>query len=236
MDKNFCVYEHICPNGKRYIGITGKPPHLRWGKNGTGYKAHNQHFFNAICKYGWDNIIHNIIAEGITKECACEIEQNLIKKYKTNDRNYGYNKSAGGECSGYGVKRVISEETRQKISGSQKGRKLSPESIKKRVESRKGYTHSGETRNKISEATKIPVLLFSINDEYIAEYESILEASIQTGIAKQNICKCCKGFRNTAGGYKWKYKIEGASHKKEGNLWQKETGAERVAEEHTAAV
>lgn len=214
MNDKYCVYEHICPNGKRYIGITGKAPQRRWGKNGIGYKAHNKHFYSAILKYGWDNIIHNIIVEGVTKDCACEIEQSLIKEYKTNDRKYGYNKSSGGECSGYGVKRTLSEETRRKISEAQKGRKYSKESIEKRVESRKGYVHSSETRNKISDATKIPVLVFDLNDEFIAEYESILDAATQTGIAKQNICKCCKGFRNTAGGYKWKYKIEGSTHKK----------------------
>lgn len=214
MNNNYCVYEHICPNGKRYIGITGKSPQRRWGKNGISYKAHNQHFFNAICKYGWDNITHNIIVKGVTKQCACEIEQSLIKEYKTNDRNFGYNKSSGGECSGYGVKHIVSEETKRKISEAQKGRKLSRESIRKGVESRKGYTHSIETKEKIADATKIPVLVFDLNNEFITEYESILDASIQTGVAKQNICKCCKGFRNTAGGYKWKYKIVGSSHKK----------------------
>ena len=47
--------------------------------------------------------------------------------------------------------------------------------------------------------------MFDLTNDFIAEYDSILEASIQTSIAKQNICKCCKGERNTAGGYIWKY-------------------------------
>lgn len=37
-------------------------------------------------------------------------------------------------------------------------------------------------------------------------YGSILEASIKTGVQKQNICKCCKGERKTAGGFIWKYR------------------------------
>lgn len=32
MTENYSVYEHICPNGKRYIGITGRNPKIRWGK------------------------------------------------------------------------------------------------------------------------------------------------------------------------------------------------------------
>ena len=38
MQNNFCVYKHTCPNGKVYIGITGKKPKHRWGKDGSGYK------------------------------------------------------------------------------------------------------------------------------------------------------------------------------------------------------
>lgn len=196
---------HICPNGKRYIGITGKNPLVRW-KNGRGYKAHNEHFYNAILKYGWDNIEHCIIASGISKECACEIEKSLIKEYQANNRDFGYNKSTGGECSGSGVARVLSEETKQKISQAQKGKKLSQETILKRSISQTGLKRSLETRKKMAEKAKIAVLMFDLTDNFVAEYDSILEASTRTNIAKQNICKCCKGERNTAGGYIWKYK------------------------------
>lgn len=197
---------HTCPNGKRYIGITGKNPLVRWGGNGIGYKAHNKHFYSAILKYGWNNIEHRIIASDISKERACEIEKGLIKEYQTNDREFGYNKSTGGECSGAGVKKVLSEETKRKISETQKGRKLSQETIKKRSISQTGLKRSLETRQRMAEKAKIAVLMFDLTDNFVAEYNSILEASTQTNIAKQNICKCCKGVRNTAGGYVWRYK------------------------------
>ena len=35
--KTFCVYKHVLPNNKIYIGITKQNPLLRW-KNGHGYK------------------------------------------------------------------------------------------------------------------------------------------------------------------------------------------------------
>ena len=214
MSETYSVYEHICPNGKRYIGITSRNPKLRWGKNGIGYKYHNKHFFNAICKYGWDNITHRIIVDGVSKECACQLEKDLIAKYKTNDRRFGYNNSTGGENPGTGVKKVISLETRIKISNTQKGRKLTDDWIKNIIVGRKDYKHSDETKRKISDATKIPILQYSLDNDLICEYESILEASINTNIPKQNICKCCKGHRQTAGGYKWVYKVKGSSHKK----------------------
>lgn len=48
------LYMHICPNGKKYVGITIQEPNQRW-RDGKGY-CKNKHFYNAILKYGWDNI------------------------------------------------------------------------------------------------------------------------------------------------------------------------------------
>lgn len=202
---NYYVYEHICPNGKRYIGITSQDPERRWGKNGIGYRAHNQHFYNAILKYGWANIAHNIIASGLSKEDACKTEKFFIALYNTYNREFGYNKSIGGENPGTGVHKTLSEETRRKISERQKGKKVSLETIKKRTETRMGYKHSDATKAKMSEAAKIPILQIDLNGKPICKFDSILTAATQTNVAKQNICKCCKGIRQTAGGYIWRY-------------------------------
>lgn len=205
MENSYYVYEHICPDGKRYIGITKRVPERRWGKNGIGYRAHNQHFYNAILEYGWENITHNIIASGLSKEAACEKEKFFIELYNTSNREFGYNSSTGGEHPGTGVRKTLSEEARRKISEAQKGKKVAPETIRKRVEARKGYRHSDVTRAKMSEAAKIPIIQIDINGKPICRFDSILTAAIQTNVAKQNICKCCKGERKTAGGYMWRY-------------------------------
>ena len=49
----WCVYVHISPSNKYYVGITSKEPKVRWGHNGNAYQT--QYFSNAIKKYGWDN-------------------------------------------------------------------------------------------------------------------------------------------------------------------------------------
>lgn len=54
-------------------------------------------FYRAIQKYGWNNFEHEVIAENLTKDEACEMEKALIKKLKSNDYHFGYNLSAGGE-------------------------------------------------------------------------------------------------------------------------------------------
>lgn len=87
---NYLVYKHVNKiNGKIYIGITGREPNARW-RNGNGYKGQS-YFYNAICKYGWGNFDHIIIRKGLTLEEAELVEKILIKRYKTTNRNFGYN-------------------------------------------------------------------------------------------------------------------------------------------------
>lgn len=76
---SWCVYEHICPDGKRYIGATGKnPPERRW-RNGFGYETHPM-FFKEIVKQGWQNITHNILYNELSENEAKEIEEREIRK------------------------------------------------------------------------------------------------------------------------------------------------------------
>lgn len=112
------VYKHTCPNGKIYIGITSKEVEERW-KKGLGYK-NNKHFTYAIIKYGWDNINHEILCENLHKEEAEQMEIELIKKYKSNISEFGYNIASGGK-SNYGYRHTAI--TKEKISNSLKGEK-----------------------------------------------------------------------------------------------------------------
>ena len=92
MSGDYLVYAHIFPNGKRYIGIT-RNAEKRW-RNGEGYKTQGK-VYNAINRYGWDNIQHEILIDGLEKEQAEKIEQVLIQAYDSIEN--GYNTSIGGE-------------------------------------------------------------------------------------------------------------------------------------------
>jgi group I intron endonuclease len=163
----YCVYKHTAPNGKIYIGLTCKKPSYRW-QSGNGYKD-NEYFWRAIQKYGWDNIKHEILFNNLTKQEACKKEIELIAQYKSNNNEYGYNLSSGGEFGSIGVKRSeeekrrlsefhrgkrLTEEHRKKLSDSHKGIKPTEESRKKRSESMKGKIRSEEYRRRISESKK----------------------------------------------------------------------------------
>lgn len=82
--KTYCVYKHVLPNNKIYIGITKQNPLLRW-RNGHGYK-HCNYFYNAILKYGWLNVHHEILRDNLTVEEANNLEKYYIKYYKSNDK------------------------------------------------------------------------------------------------------------------------------------------------------
>lgn len=91
----YYVYKHTLPNDKVYIGITKQNPNRRW-RNGHGYQD-SPLFFNAILKYGWINIQHEILKEGLSFEEANSLEKEYIKLYKSNNRDFGYNITSEGE-------------------------------------------------------------------------------------------------------------------------------------------
>lgn len=107
----YTVYKHTAPNGKCYIGMTKQLPNDRW-KNGLGYRTQTR-FYRAILKHGWDNMSHEIISSDLTFEQAEELEKTLIAKYRSWDKNFGYNIERGGNC-----KKGISAETLAKIKKS----------------------------------------------------------------------------------------------------------------------
>ena len=109
----YLVYRHKTPSGGIYIGITHHTdPNKRW-RNGHGYNDCVA-FYNAILKYGWDNISHEIIAKNLSEFDAKFMEIQLIRGAKQNNLNC-YNISSGGE-SAYGI--LHTNETKQKIRQS----------------------------------------------------------------------------------------------------------------------
>ncbi len=91
--ENYCIYVHEFPNGKKYIGQTCVDPKTRW-RNGNRYSGLMK---RAIDKYGWENINHMILLDGLDAETANLVERLLISLLQTNDPAYGYNITAGGD-------------------------------------------------------------------------------------------------------------------------------------------
>lgn len=220
--EQYYVYRHVNrTNGKQYIGITKQNPAQRWGRNGVNYRECS-HFWSAIQKYGWDMFDHEIIASGLSKEDACDMEMQLISLYKTQDREYGYNTLEGGTApcmppetrqkmsvammgNTNGAGHPCTEEKKQKISAAQKGRHLTEEHKQKLSMAKRGQPHpspSLETRQKISRShAKMPVYCMETN----TVYESIQECARQLGVYATLVCQCCKNKLPSTGGYHFQY-------------------------------
>ena len=143
----YSVYIHTFPNGKKYIGVTRCKPELRWGANGCNYK--NPYMVNAIKKYGWDNITHEIVAENLTVDQASQMEVELIQKYNSADKRYGYNISLGGVEN-----KICSDQTKEKLRKANLGKVMSEESKKKISDFQRGQKRTDKTRCNMSIAQK----------------------------------------------------------------------------------
>ena len=202
-DVKWSVYMHTCPNGKVYVGITSRPCEERW-QRGHGYR-NNKHFHSAIVKYGWNNITHDILHEGIPKEDAKMYEAELIQYMQSTNPMFGYNHSKGGEGkSGFVPTAETREKIRRKLTGTHR-----PESVKQKLSAaRSGKTLSDECKAKIRNSCK------GINAKKVVcvttgvVYESASEAARITGVSRSGITACCRGETPACRMFVWKY-IEG---------------------------
>ena len=218
-ERTYYVYKHTNKvNGKIYIGITSTRPKRRWD-NGRGY-IKNDHFWNAINKYGWnDGFEHEILYSGLSEKQAATLEVSLIYYYDSTNPNKGYNKSPGGD--------LASEESRKKRSEALKGEKnpmygkccrdnMTPEEIanynRKLSESHAdfkgengpmyGKHHTKEAKQKISKANKganngQAKSVICITTGYY--FETVTAASKYYQIDRSDIGKCCRGKKNYCG-------------------------------------
>lgn len=204
----YIVYKHTCPNGKCYIGITKQKPSYRWGK-GSGYNT--QVFGRAVKKYGWDNIAHEVLYEGLSLEEAYSKEIELIAKYKSNDKKYGYNCNSGGE-GGLGYRH--SDEARAKMREHTLALWNDPVErqrmllhLKSVSEHNRGRAKPKEAIEKLTEALSVPVLQYDKEFNLIREHCSLMEAARSFGKNSNTlICRACKQPSRTAYGYYWRYK------------------------------
>ncbi len=166
-------------NGKRYIGKTKfDPPTHRWNqhlaaakKGPKDNKRFQPYFHRAIRKHGRDNFSFDIIHTFDDNEVDAwmQAEKDYIKKYRSNERDHGYNLTDGGDgVPGWkaspAVRRRMSERRKGKYVGnknpfwgkrhSDRVRKLLSGKAAKRTGRRNpfhGRRHSKESRARMAE-------------------------------------------------------------------------------------
>lgn len=200
---NYTVYKHTSPCNKVYIGITSTSVERRW-QNGNNYR-NSPHFKRAIAKYGWDNIRHDILFTGLTKEEAEKKEIELIAEYNSTNPLHGYNTESGGNSIGklsdaqkahisqalrgkhYEKRRCHTEEEKRKIS----------EKLKGRISPNKGIYWSDEKKAKYG----YQIVCVQTGERFC----SIREAARKTGLDRANIARVLKGIYKQTGGMSFEY-------------------------------
>lgn len=177
-------------SGKIYIGQTIRTLEQRMYEH---CKDNICYIDRAITKYGIDAFKVTVIDYDDNIDLLNSKEQFWIAFYNCIAPK-GYNLTSGGKNYNH------SEETRIKISESEKGKIVSEDTRRKLSESHKGIKLSDKAKRKISK----PIVCIETNIYYI----SIKEAGKQTGIDKSNINAVLVGKRKTAGCYHWRYATE----------------------------
>lgn len=194
----YTIYVHTFPNGKKYVGATRNKLCKRFGKDGNNYNT--QELKKAIKQYGWSNIKHEIIEQGLSYELAKERERFWIKELKTTNPEFGYNKMSGGQIPQENKKRpYIITENREKWYRSMIGHKVDEETRIKIKNSRL------KNRN-------IKVEQYD-GENLIKVWKSTGDIYRELGYDRQFLCRTCRyNSKNTkkrsAYGYIWEYKKE----------------------------
>lgn len=133
-------------NTKKYVGQTTMTIEERWKRHcwRCTLKTKRQIISSAILKYGKENFqifeidYANSLEEANRKEVYWGLFYNALCPN-------GYNLKLGGRCYS-----ATSNETRAKIGLANKGKKASPETIKRLSESHKGFKVADGTKEKLS--------------------------------------------------------------------------------------
>ena len=145
----------------------------------------------------------DIVLDDLTWEEACKKEIELIALYGRLDQNSGTlcNHTDGGEGI-INPSAETREKKRQSMLGKNKGSLNGMTKLENRMKvsnSRKGRFMGGD------HPKSVEVNCYNLQGEFLKKYNSVIEAQRETGVPNPNIVKVCKGIRNHAGGYIWKY-------------------------------
>lgn len=185
------IYKITSPSGKVYIGQSINI--FKRFKQYIRFDCKKQiQLYNSLKKYGWENHISEIIETCFIEhldEREVFHKQQFINKFEWSNALFCQLIDGRGGCR--------SEETKQKISKSQKGNKYSL-----------GIKQTDEHKNKRFSKSLKPILQYDLEENFIKEWPSIVLASKTLNIKGSNISECCRGNQKTYKKYIWRFKLK----------------------------
>lgn len=149
LNKNGVIYLLEFPNGKVYIGQTTQKLRNRLCVHCISKGSKCVKVKRAVQKYKEFKV--SVLEENLTIGQLNSFEGYYIKLFNSNAED-GYNLDSGGN------NRIMSEETKKKISDGNKGKVISEETRKKLSDVNIGKVCSEETKKKMSESRKGSVM------------------------------------------------------------------------------
>lgn len=236
------VYRHIRldKNQPFYIGISKKDSPT-YKRAYTTY-SRNKHWHSIVKKTDYEV---DILFSNVSYEFAKQKEIEFIKFYGRQDLGTGIlvNMTDGGDGNtNWSLSqrdkhiqrnkgRIVSEETKRKLSESHKGYKPTAETLLKMSISAKKNVISAETREKMAAKLKgrkhpdwfcemmsahrkgkplfykrIPIMQFDLNGKFIKEFDGLVSAQKEVGGSVANLHKAVSGQRGHHKEYVWVYK------------------------------
>ena len=243
MKRVFFIYKLTTPSGKVYVGQT-----YNINKRFSSYRnlscINQPYLYNAIKKYGWDNIVKEILFDGlVSQKDVDEKETELIRHYQSQGISLNIVDKAGSPKyrSGeehHASKKVLKIDLKGNVlqeyvnaSEAAKDIKGVQSCISKacRTDALKAYgfcwrfkdsylkEYVLELLNKPHPNSQ-PIVQLSKKGVFIKEWDSQSKASKELGIKQGNIWKSISGHGITSGGFMWLTKedyLNGCVNRKE---------------------
>lgn len=140
---------------------------------------------------------------------------NFGKKFTEEHRRKLALGKMGEKNPNYG--KTASEKTRRKLSEANKRHyaSMTDEEKKARYDNMRGENNPNygkhlteELRRKISIARSIPIYQYSLDGEFIREWESAMAVKRELGYDNSDIGRCCKGKIESFKCFKWRFKSD----------------------------
>lgn len=203
-------------NDKLYIGQTSVGIKTRWSSHLKNYLTNNAVIYRAMRKYG-AGIFHIEQIEECENSKLDEREKYWIEYYDSYKN--GYNSTPGGTAlpsgkmfarlddnllhqlwdEGYSISEIVEKTGYSDTSIREHLHEYEKFSVEESIS--RGINKAAKTRSQ-------EVSQWDLQGNFIQTYQSAAVASKETNITVQNIYKCLKKERETAGNYYWTYEGE----------------------------